>query len=636
MGAAQCGFCQAEVAESAEDAIAKRVFTDNAGDGISDVVVVEDKKSPVLRNSTTFCSHDNSVEDLAWVNNGLKHLWPQLDELARFIFDKRILPMLKDRILTNANAKDRVTDLRVTNFTIGKAPFVLGPIQSTPQRGSNVRVRCHMDYRSDMLVQFEMDTKLGTIPFGIQDFRLSGPLVLHLRPFVATAPGTGGVSGGFVDIPKVEFQLSGIGSVAHFPGMLEMVQSACDKVLADMMVLPNLVSQVMSFEDLKMYPLHFHHVVPVGVLQVKLVEIDCGDKHGKHHHHTYTASSSNISASTPESSKKAKSGFMSRMFAFGKTIKHVAEDAVELIDDGLAMLAGRSTASYLRFRIGQADENAELDESGKELEFYLYDHEQHLYISFWDRDFSSADDKMAEAEPLTIDQVLAMNGKPIDLMPLHGRDDESRSVTLQVKYLSVRPTQPDDLKQDKVMVIARIKELRQQGSFNLKGKTLIIRMKCGSEEKTTKPAKYMKGADDNPLAVPILTQIRANLKEQGRSDSDIEKALDLTPLASTRFSVNSSYFFNIPSAQLASESLQITLIEKVQQKEDKKKFDEIPIGSSAIELSKVRDAEGFLLPTPIEIDGGALGKINVQIYLNLNSFQEEAQVQDDFDEDAGA
>lgn len=622
--------------EDGEETSATRSSMERKTKTSAGVIVSSDNDSlapPDLKidRSANLPAHENSLEDLAWVNIALRHLWPQLDELAKFILEGRILPLLKAKILSNPKAKDMVTDLRLTNFTIGEAPCVLGPIQSTPQRRANVRVRCHMDYASDMDVQFEMDTTLvGTIPFGINDFRMSGPLVLHLRPFISTAPGTGGVSGGFIDIPKIEFQLSGIGQLANFPGLQDMCYDACKKVLAEMMVLPNLASQMMSFADLKLYPLTFHHVVPVGALQVKLIAVDAEHTHGKHDRHNRSKS---VSPAASEASKKSKLSILSRIFALGRSIKHVAEDAVELLDDGLAKLAGHNTASYLKFRIGQDDWNAELHDIGKEHEFLLYDHEQHLYISFWDRDFSSADDKMAEAEPLVMKEVLAMNGKAIEVTPLDGREDEIRTVTLQARYLSVRPTQADDLTQPKVMVIARIKELLQEGSFSLRGKTLVLRLKCGSEEKTTKPAKYMKGLDDSPLAVPVLDQIRANMKEQGHSESNIEKALDLTPLAKTRFSVNSSYFFNFPCSQLESESLEITLIERVQQEQDKKKFDEVPLGSSTIELSKVRNTKSFLLNAPIEIDAGTLGKVEVQVCLHFNSFQTETQVEDDYFDD---
>ena len=43
------------------------------------------------------------------------------------------------------------------------------------------------------------------------------------------------------------------------------------------------------------------------------------------------------------------------LFSMGKRIKKVAEDAMEVIDDGLARLAGHNTASYLKLRVGQKE-----------------------------------------------------------------------------------------------------------------------------------------------------------------------------------------------------------------------------------------------------------------------------------------
>eukprot|EP00930_Biecheleria_cincta_P086003 TRINITY_DN75376_c0_g1_i1.p1 TRINITY_DN75376_c0_g1~~TRINITY_DN75376_c0_g1_i1.p1 ORF type:complete len:652 (+),score=113.89 TRINITY_DN75376_c0_g1_i1:166-2121(+) len=630
MGAAQCGLCMGET-ELKDGDIAGMKNAMDAGLLVPEDLLrssKDDKGYNAMRVSTTFTWHENSVDDLAWVNQGLTHLWPQLDELARFILENRVLPVLKDRLLSNPKAKDKVTDLRLQDFTIGRAPVVLGPIQSTPQRGSNVRVRCYMDYASDMRVNFEMDTVVGTIPFGIKDFRLSGPLVMHLRPFVATAPGTGGVSGGFIDMPKFTFQFSGIGqSVQSFPGFQDMVTGVCEKVLAEMIVLPNLGSQMMSFDELKMYPLSFHQVVPVGTLQVKILEIKVRDQK-RHHHHHHDQAQATTADVVPEAKKKlTKFSLLASLFSVGKRIKKVAEEAAEIIDDGLARLAGHNTASYLILRVGQSDWTVELDGEGQEHEFFVYDHEQHLNISFWDRDFSSADDKMAEAEPLSMKKALEQSGQVIQVRGLHeGYEDESCEIRIQSSYSTLRPSHFSDLAKDRVMIVCRIREVVQRGSFNLKGKTLIVRMKCGAEEKTSKLAKYMKGVDDNPAAIPVLDQIRANMKEQGHSESAIEKALSLMPIAETRYSLNSSYFFVVPSSELESGTLQITLIEKVPQKQDKKKFDEVVIGTSAIELSRVRNAKSFLLPGPIEIDGGALGKIEIQIFLQLNGFKSEKEV----------
>eukprot|EP00913_Durusdinium_trenchii_P027356 g25663.t2 len=286
--------------------------------------------------------YENGVEHLAWLNQSLKHLWPEMSEAARAIAHSKVLPVIKSKLI--AKGKGAITDVKFDQFTLGSQPVVLGPIQvSRMPRGS--------DYRSDMHVGLDLDTSYGNWRFGMKDFRIVGEMVLRVRPHIPDSPGTGGVSIFFVDPPKVDFTFSGNMSFGNFPFIKEAIRHACDSIIADMFVLPNVASQHMSLTDLKMYPLVFSSPVPHA--------------------------------------KKPTAGIFRRMASgVGKVLKGVAyawEETEEFLERQVGSVIGVTTEPYMKWQLGQQVWMPDF-KPGASFNFAMYDPEQHLQVSLWDRD----------------------------------------------------------------------------------------------------------------------------------------------------------------------------------------------------------------------------------------------------------
>ena len=52
------------------------------------------------------------------------------------------------------------SEVRFKAFTLGKQPVVLGPIQVSRMPRGSVRIRVLLDYKSDMHVELDLDSRL--------------------------------------------------------------------------------------------------------------------------------------------------------------------------------------------------------------------------------------------------------------------------------------------------------------------------------------------------------------------------------------------------------------------------------------------------------------------------------------------
>ncbi|CAE8697934.1 unnamed protein product, partial [Polarella glacialis] len=128
----------------------------------------------------------NPLEDLEWVNYGLTCLWPSFDLLAKFFAEEVVTPRLKAVL-----PKEIGAGFRFSQFTLGKTPVVVGPVQVSRYTTGSVRLKVCVEYESDVFFEVSVDTPLGPVAVGMKDFKLSGDIVVRIRPYISTAPGVG-------------------------------------------------------------------------------------------------------------------------------------------------------------------------------------------------------------------------------------------------------------------------------------------------------------------------------------------------------------------------------------------------------------------------------------------------------------
>jgi len=497
-----------------------------------------------------------SVLELAWANHALGHMWPRFDQLARYVAENKMLPILQAKL--EPKLKDKFKSLKLSEFTLGQVPPVMGPVQTSVGTAGSTRMLLNGEYFSDMHVEFNLDTTLGKVSFGMKNFMMAGQLVFHFHPFYQSAPGTGGVSAYFLNSPDMVFDFSGHAELANFPGLKELIIGVVSNYLDQKMVLPNLVSQVMNFADFKLYPLAFQSGTPCGLLEVRIVKAVTQRRTSN----SPKATKKRIRRDKSSSSNNgAKTSVLDGLMSAGKAAAKSIHDAVEAVDEGIGRLAGKIMDPYIQLKLGEKICHTELKQQSDTFEFFVHDPEQHLQITLMDRDFSSADDEIAHAPPLTIAQAVASSGKTICLV----EDDDSKfhvEVQIQAAFMTLKPGKVAP--KGRCLQMTRVKELHQAG-FGLKGKKIAVRLEQEKEVVTHRPATQLPGVDDNKNAKPVIAQIRQNMTQAGHAPAAIDKAVDLAPIATTRFGLNRTHAFLMEEAAISTATLKMSLIEIVPQ-----------------------------------------------------------------------
>ncbi|CAK9001803.1 unnamed protein product [Durusdinium trenchii] len=558
--------------------------------------------------------YENGVEHLAWLNQSLKHLWPEMSEAARAIAHSKVLPVIKSKLI--AKGKGAITDVKFDQFTLGSQPVVLGPIQVSRMPRGSVRIRVLLDYRSDMHVGLDLDTSYGNWRFGMKDFRIVGEMVLRVRPHIPDSPGTGGVSIFFVDPPKVDFTFSGNMSFGNFPFIKEAIRHACDSIIADMFVLPNVASQHMSLTDLKMYPLVFSSPVPVGILRVTLVQTKLDAK--------------DILLPEDQHAKKPTAGIFRRMASgVGKVLKGVAyawEETEEFLERQVGSVIGVTTEPYMKWQLGQQVWMPDF-KPGASFNFAMYDPEQHLQVSLWDRDLLSQDDLMGEIKPIQAIKAIMHSEESISLIIPGEEGRQAGTFSAKIEFLV---TSPGLDSREGYVVVIRVREILQAGS-GLKGKRLAVRATFKEEQILTKAGAGMLDITETIPAKAMLKKIQDNMKQEGVEETTIDKILDLTALQQSRIAMNRSLHFVVSNEDVKTEQVHLSLVDmdvyNQKKGKDRKATPRSPrpieededevVASKEISLAELYGSTGFAMPGPFDFYSDMFGKIEVKMHVHL-------------------
>lgn len=68
---------------------------------------------------------------------------------------------------------------------------------------------------------------------------VSGKVRCVMQPLLPSPPMIGGVSGSFVELPKFDFNLTGMGEFVQLPGLIDAIRTIVNAQVANLCVLPN-------------------------------------------------------------------------------------------------------------------------------------------------------------------------------------------------------------------------------------------------------------------------------------------------------------------------------------------------------------------------------------------------------------
>jgi hypothetical protein len=529
------------------------------------------------------------VQNLEWLNLALAHIWPDMEQTLQTIVESQVIPKLEEKL-----PKDKIQEVRISRFTLGKTSPEIGPIQVTNLAHGVSRMRCIFEYLSDMVVEFSIATSVATISCGISNLQMSGAIVLRIDSYIENSPGTagptGGVSGYFLDKPEIDFQFTGHASILDSIGIRGIIRNAIQKAVCAKMVTPNILTQLIGLSDLKIYPLAFQSPPPVGILRVTL----------------QSAQISVVQKSEEDNDKKVGK----KRSSFSK-LKETLSIAGEWIDNRVGHIAGVDTDPYLQLEVGDQMWTPTVKALGSTLDFTVFDPEQRLTMSVWDRDVTSEDDMLGKVGSYSIADAVAASEKSLKV---HGAEGEFYG-TVQLKFSWLLAT-PGVLSPGGCVVLISLHELRQEGDA-MKGKHLAVRTRLKGEEQTTLPGQRLKGGHESELVVKALAKVRENLMEAKVDESTIDQALALKGEL-TRLAINTSFHFTVSPKDLESEVLELSLIEigRLPNINSNNKCAVEAVASEAFQLSALKSKANFYEPGPVIFET-PFGKVYAGITLSL-------------------
>jgi hypothetical protein len=447
-----------------------------------------------------------------------------------------------------------------------------------------------------MEVEFTISTKYGTVFSGIRDLKICGDIVFRLASYIENSPGTTGptaeVSFYFLDQPDIFFNFTGHAKVLNSIGLKGIISSAIGKVVSAKMVLPNSVTQFISITDFKLYPLLFQSSTPVGLLRATLQEANIS-----------------VIAEAPEVKSSRSKGVFVFLMKLKRRFLNAAEEVSESMDDLMAAITGVNTDPYLKLTVGDKIWTPTGKMLGSTFNFTVFDPEQCLYISAWDKDCASGDDMLGLQEPYTLAEALDASEKELGI---HGAEGELFGrIRLKFEWLLATPgvLSPGGC----VVLIFSVTELCQEGDA-MKGRQLAVRAKYKGEEQVTHWGKHHQIDSEKPLVVNALTEVRKNLTEANIDETTIDQVLTLK-CGPRRIAINTSFHFNISTTDLDSEVLEFSLIELGQPSNDKKRKVEA-VASQTYNLSGLKSKPHLHEPGPV-IFNTPYGDVSAGIMLDL-------------------
>ncbi|CAI5446596.1 unnamed protein product [Caenorhabditis angaria] len=104
---------------------------------------------------------------------------------------------------------------------------------------------------------------------GMNNIQFSGKLRAILKPLLPYPPMVGGVSGTFLEMPKMDFNLTGMGEMVELPGLIDAIRSVINSQIAALCVLPNEIVVPLA-PNVDVTKLYFPE--PDGVIRLKIIE----------------------------------------------------------------------------------------------------------------------------------------------------------------------------------------------------------------------------------------------------------------------------------------------------------------------------------------------------------------------------
>jgi Ca2+-dependent lipid-binding protein len=201
------------------------------------------------------------TERIEWVNKVIQQLWPYIGEYAKTFMIEFIEPQVR------AQMPSPFKSFKFTHIDMGDLPCRVGGLKVYTKNVGRDRILVDMDviYAGDA----EFKVKTAGFTGGMKDLVLTGKVRCVLMPLLPYPPMVGGISGSFIELPKIDFNLTGMGEFVQLPGLIDAIRSVVNAQIANLCVLPNKIVVPLA-PNVDITKLYFPE--PDGIIRIKIME----------------------------------------------------------------------------------------------------------------------------------------------------------------------------------------------------------------------------------------------------------------------------------------------------------------------------------------------------------------------------
>lgn len=206
------------------------------------------------------------TDKLEWAQVILTKLWPHLNRATEKIVKNNVEPKLQDKLpqamkqlhftkvdLADTlqfevaqNSEPPISNNRCNIMKIGPIRIWLAPCQRREEKRRGVEIHIGIDLKCDVDIEL---TLIGKLKASIQELEIRGNLVIRLEPLIEESPIVGGLVIYFLDPPRIHVKWGGLSALANYPVLSGAVRRVIDQLVADAIVLPNLLFVPIVVDD---------------------------------------------------------------------------------------------------------------------------------------------------------------------------------------------------------------------------------------------------------------------------------------------------------------------------------------------------------------------------------------------------
>ncbi|MFH4975035.1 hypothetical protein AB6A40_001744 [Gnathostoma spinigerum] len=201
------------------------------------------------------------TERVEWINKVVHQLWPYIGEFASRFTREYVEPQMRTQLPAIFKS------FKFEKIDIGDIPCRVGGVKVYTHNVGRDRIIVDMDvaYAGDS----NFTVSVAGFRGGMNQLQFSGKMRVVLKPLLPYPPMVGGISGSFLETPKIDFNLTGMGEMVELPGLMNAIRSVMNAQVSNICVLPNEIVVPLA-PQVDVTKLYFPE--PDGVVRFKIVE----------------------------------------------------------------------------------------------------------------------------------------------------------------------------------------------------------------------------------------------------------------------------------------------------------------------------------------------------------------------------